>query len=311
MTATETVRHTRERLGRVGVWLANPAMHAAPAAVQRREIARIEELGYGSVWTGETPGGKDMYVQLGVLLAATGRIVLGAGIANASARTPATAYGAITTLADAYPDRLIAGFGGGMPKPGVGPLGVLRGYLADLAATPKQAIFPVVEPARPAPIVLAAVGPKMVALSGEIADGAHPFAMPVANTAIARGILGPDKLLIPEQAIAFDPDPAKARDAAHEYRKFTTKAARDFGVDPLRMPYARNLLRLGYTEQDILESSDRLIDDTIAHGDETVIAERVRAHLDAGADHVLVNPLGAGLPAMVDQLAALAPALLG
>ena len=47
---------------------------------------------------------------------------------------------------------------------------------------------------------------------------------------------------------------------------------------------------MGYADEELAGSgSDRLLDDVVVQGDVTVIVERVRAHLDAGADHVCVQ----------------------
>jgi hypothetical protein len=52
---------------------------------------------------------------------------------------------------------------------------------------------------------------------------------------------------------------------------------------------------LGFTEDDLRDGgSDRLIDAVVPHGDAAAVAAAVRAHLDAGADHVCIQPLGHG-----------------
>jgi probable F420-dependent oxidoreductase len=317
MSATEAVQRTRQRLGRIGVWLQGPVLQSGPLDVRRRQVARIESLGYGSLWTGETPGGGDVFVLLTTLLAATDHLVVGSGIANIWSRPAATAYGATATVADAYPDRFVLGLGVGYPRQAelVGqdygkPLATMRGYLDGFSAAPANSLVPIKDPGTHVPTVLAAVGPRMLELARERTGGAHPYAQPVANTAQARKILGPDKLLIPEQAVAFDPDPAVARRMAREYRERNGARMVKAGLDLTTMPYGRNLLRLGYTVEDITEVSDRLVDDVIAHGDEAAIAARIGEHIAAGADHVLVHPVGEDLTTVVDTLERLAPALL-
>jgi hypothetical protein len=149
----------------------------------------------------------------------------------------------------------------------------------------------------------------MLELAGERADGAHPFAGPVASTERARRILGPDKLVIPEQHVVFDADPERARQAAFAARAAGLAAARARGVDPLSSPYNRNLLRLGYRAEEITEVSERVVEATIAYGDGVAIGKRIREQLNVGADHVLLYPTGVtDLPAMVDQLEAIAAA---
>ncbi|TDD70902.1 TIGR03620 family F420-dependent LLM class oxidoreductase [Actinomadura rubrisoli] len=311
---TTTVEATRRRLGRVGVWL-NAVTTTAPADEQRRAAAAIERLGYGSVWTGEAPGGRDVFVKLAIWLSATDRITAGSGIANLLARPPVTTRGASDTLADGFPGRFVLGIGVGHPRQAAGvgqdygrPLTRVRDYLGAMDDSSGGWLVPAAAPALRPPRVLAAVGPKMLALAGELTDGAHPFASPVETTAAAREILGPGKLLIPEQGLVYDPDPARARDAARAYRADVLKQMERAG-GALALPYGRNLLRLGYTEEEITQVSDRVVDATIAHGDEEAIVRRIREHLDAGADHVLVNPLGTDFPGIITALERLAPAL--
>src|SRR3984885_6990222 len=64
------------------------------------------------------------------------------------------------------------------------------------------------------PRIIAANGPKMLALAGEIADGAFPAGLPAEFTAQARAALGPDKLLV--VGLSLDPDPMVVGAGAHE-----------------------------------------------------------------------------------------------
>jgi probable F420-dependent oxidoreductase len=132
--------------------------------------------------------------------------------------------------------------------------------------------------------VLAALGPRMLALARERADGAHPYMVPPEHTARARAILGPDALLCTEQKVVLERDPGRARAIARE------AAALSAG---LGLPnYRRSLARLGYGEPEFAGGlSDRLVDAVVAWGDEQALAKRVRAHRDAGATHVCIHPL--------------------
>jgi probable F420-dependent oxidoreductase len=148
----------------------------------------------------------------------------------------------------------------------------------------------------------------MLALAGARAGAAHPYLVPPEHTAAARLALGPDVVLAPQQAAVLEPDPARGRERA-----------REFVNDYLALPnYVGNLRRLGFTEDDLRgPASDRLVDALVAHGDEDAIAARVRAHHDAGADHVCLYVLGAraghGAPEELplDAWRRLAPALAG
>jgi probable F420-dependent oxidoreductase len=141
----------------------------------------------------------------------------------------------------------------------------------------------------------------MLELARDRADGAHPYFVPASHTPLAREVLGPDKLLVPEQAVVLSTDPDTARPVARQHMAIY-----------LRLPnYVNNLRHLGFTDDDFADGgSDRLVDAIVAWGDESAIAARVAEHVDGGADHVLVQPLG-NLDRAVAQLEALAPALVG
>jgi len=271
----------RDRLGSTGVWLPPQLLAATPVSAQRKAVARIEELGYGSVWTGEMPhGGREIMAQLAVLLGAGERITVGAGIANITRRDAESMATGAGTLAEAYPGRVILGLGGHR---------AVREMAAYLDAMPAEP---------PVTRVLGALGPRALELAGERTDGAHPFHMPVANTSRARAVLGPEPLLIPQLSFVLD-DAVRAREA------FRAMFAGVRGESS----YTRNLRRLGYTESDLADGrSDRLIDDLLAHGDAPAVTARVRDHLSAGADHVLLTPLTSDLADAVEQLARVAGA---
>jgi probable F420-dependent oxidoreductase len=158
------------------------------------------------------------------------------------------------------------------------PLSKMRSYLDALDAQPA--------PVPPSERVLAALGPKMLDLARERAAGAHPYFVPVAHTRFARERLGPGPLLAPEQGVVLDDDPAAAKAKAREH------VARY-----LQLPnYTNNLLRHGLTEDDLRDGgSDRLLDAIVVTGGVEAVAERIREHRDAGADHVCLQVLGAGL----------------
>jgi probable F420-dependent oxidoreductase len=301
MTHSDVAGPVRDRLGPVGVWLAS--LRPAPMDQERAAARRIEELGYGSLWSGEVIGGKEAFAHLGVLLAATERIVTGTGIANVWARHPAAMQAGAATLGAAYPGRFILGIGVShapmVDRSGQAyqkPLAHMIAYLDSMDA----AAADVPRTDVPVPRLLAALRPRMLNLARERADGAHPYFVPVSHTPLAREALGPGKLLIPEQAVVLSTDPDEAR-----------RIAREHMGRYLRLPnYVNSLKYLGYTDEDVSAGgSDRLVDAIVAWGDEAAIAARVREHRDAGADHVVLQPLG-DLAAAVRQLERLAPAVL-
>jgi probable F420-dependent oxidoreductase len=301
MLSTDEVRTVRERLGQVGVWLG--ALGGAPIDQERAAARRIEELGYGSLWCGEIVGAKEAFAHQSILLAATERIVTGTGIANIWARHPSAMQGGGATLGAAYPGRFVLGIGVSHAlivelsgQTYAKPLAFMESYLDGMDAAvgfdPPTDI--------PVPRLLAALRPKMLDLARDRADGAHPYFVPPSHTPRAREALGPAQLLIPEQAIVVESDPAEARRVARGHMKTY-----------LQLPnYVNNLLHLGYGDDDIADGgSDRLVDAIVAWGDEDAIWARVREHLDGGADHVLLQPLG-DVPTALTQLERLAPVLL-
>ncbi|MGC9665064.1 TIGR03620 family F420-dependent LLM class oxidoreductase [Planosporangium sp. 12N6] len=300
MAASETVSTTRERLGRVGVWQA--LLTPAPAGRQRSFIRRVEVLGYGSVWSGEVVGANDIFVQEATWLCETSVIMVGSGIANVWSRHPATAQAAAAALGHAWPGRFVLGLGIShaaiVDRTGQvyeRPLERMRQYLDGMEQATVRA------PATPVPRVLAALRRRMLELARDRADGAHTYFVPVEHTRRARETLGADRLLIPEQAVVVDENPVTARATARRHTE-----------GYLRLPnYVNNLKELGFSDEDVAGAgSDRLVDAIVAWGSAETVAARVREHHDAGADHVLLQPLAPNLDGALSQLEDLAIPLL-
>ena len=252
MDSANVVDAARESLGPVGTYLPVPFSSAPPVELQREAAGRLERAGYRAVWTNETLGGKDPLVQLALLLGATERITFGTGIANIWARAPQTAHGAAAMLAQAYPGRLVLGLGSGYPQQAAAvgrefgsPLAAMRDYLERMTA-------PTMTPAPDAsyPRIVAANGPKMIALARELADGVLPAGLPPAFTAEARAALGPDKLLVAGMPVVSD---TTDRDTA----RATARQVAAAGLG--RAWYAATIARLGYTDQQIAVVSDDLV----------------------------------------------------
>ncbi|MBI2773639.1 MAG: TIGR03620 family F420-dependent LLM class oxidoreductase [Chloroflexi bacterium] len=282
-------------IGKVGVWT---FAFDKLSAVESRDTARaIEAAGAGALWFPESVISREVFAQSALLLSWTDRIPVATGIANTWARDPVAMQNGARALADAFPGRFILGLGvshapvvrrrsGGTYEK---PLRHMREYLDAM----DSARFTAPEPAQPAPRVLAALGPKMLALAGERSAGAHPYFVPLAHTPIARKALGEGPLLAVEQAVVFEEDPISARAIAKEHM-----------ADYLRLDnYANNLRRLGWSDDDIAGPSDRLVDAIVAWGPMKTVIARVRAHLDAGADHVCIQPLAPeGVRAVMDRI---------
>jgi probable F420-dependent oxidoreductase len=290
-------------LGRVGIWTF--VLDLQPMNRARELAAELEELGYGAIWVPDAVG-RDPLVHAALLLDATSRISVGTGIAQIYGRDAMTMNGGWKTLSEAFPGRFVLGLGvshqpmiEGLRGQTYGPpLTAMRVYLDRM----DNALFMAAEPPEPPRRVLAALGPKMLALAAERTDGAHPYNVPPEHTGRAREILGPGKLLAPEQAVLLETDPAEAR-----------RIARKHVATYLDLPnYMNNLRRFGITDDDIADGgSDRLVDTLVAWGDADAIRARVQAHLDAGADHVAVQVLKPERTAVpIDDWRELAPALL-
>lgn len=291
-------------IGRVGLWTStfegHPWQEAAEAARQ------IEALGFPTVWIPEATG-RDAFVHSTLLLSATTTLKVATGIANVYARDAMTTAASQKTLAEAFPGRFLLGLGVSSPalvekvrQHDYGkPYSYMRGYLEAMDAALFTSVAPSSDPGR----VLAALGPKMLALSASHAGGAHPYLTPPEHTAISREILGSGPLLAPEQMVVLSSDPTAARDIGRRAISFY-----------LRAPgYLSNLRRLGFGEDDWADwksPSDRLVDAIVAWGSTDEVCARVRAHHEAGADHVCLQVLTAGRGFPLAEWKELADALL-
>lgn len=290
-------------LGRVGVWTRTEGLSLAGTVELAR---RVEALGYGALWIPDAFG-RDPLVHAGWLLAHTTRLVVATGIVNIHLRDPIATAMAARTLHEQSGGRFLLGLGVSHEtamKPMLGrpyppPLATMRAYLDAMAKAPWSGPTLDGEP----PIVLAALGPKMLALAGERTRGAHPYFAPPANTARSRAILGPGAWLCPEQKVLLAEDPVRAR-----------ARARTAIAGSLSLPnYRRNLLRAGFEEADFeAGGSDRLVDALVAWGPRERLVAGVEAHFAAGATHVCLHALDPDDPSRpsLATLETLAPALV-
>jgi probable F420-dependent oxidoreductase len=283
----------RTHLGQVGIWTYQ--LSYQPATKVREVVAELEELGFGTLWIGESVY-REPLTHAGFLLASTRRMVVATGIANVWARDPFTMTAAQLTLAEAYPDRFLLGLGVSHARLVEGvrgheyrqPLAKMRAYLdaMDEADAAYRAVKPAARPLR----VLAALGPKMLDLAAERANGAHTYLVTPEHSAKARGQLGPAPWLVVEQGVVLESDPAVARAIGRRH------VARYLDLPN----YTSNFHRLGFSPEDTANrGTDRLVDGLIAWGDLDAIAARVEDHLAAGADQVCVQVFDAdphGLP---------------
>jgi probable F420-dependent oxidoreductase len=284
-------------LSGVGVW--SSQLRYGKPEESAEAAAELEELGFTALWIPDVGG--PVMDSVAHLLASTKQVVIATGILNLWMHEPADVAASYASLTAQHGDRFLLGIGVShaplvdSKEPGLyrKPLAATRAFLDALDATD--------QPVPPENRVLAALGPKMLELAATRARGAHPYLVTPDHTRQAREALGDGPLLLPEQTVLLTDDRA---------------AARAVGTDWLRaylaLPnYANNLLRSGFTEEDLAQVSDRLFDAVIAWGDEDAIVKRVDEHRAAGADHVCIQALTADLAEFPrDQWRRLASALL-
>src|SRR6516164_7779848 len=257
----------KPNLGRFGVF--RPTRAITPELA-----AKIEPLGYGAVWIGGSPDAELAWVD--PALAQTSSLQLATGIVNIwSAPAPAVAE-SYARIESAYPGRFLLGIGVGHRERTdeyVKPYDALVGYLDALDA----AMVPTSRR------VLAALGPRVLRLAAQRSAGAHPYLTAPEHTAKARELVGNSVFLAPEHKVVLTTDAAEARAIGRQ------TVAHYLGLSN----YVNNWLRLGFTQDDVSPpGSDRLIDAVVAHGTPEAVAERLNAHVEAGADHVAIQVLG-------------------
>ncbi|HEY1899305.1 MAG TPA: TIGR03620 family F420-dependent LLM class oxidoreductase [Steroidobacteraceae bacterium] len=286
------------QLTTLAVWAGTDELSAAETAAFAQ---RIEAWGYGALWAPEAIG-REVFSSCAWLLANTSRLLIASGIANIYARDPLSAAAAQKGLNEQSGGRFLLGLGVShiplvedLRHHQYGkPVATMRTYLRAM----KEAPYKAVAPAAPPKTILAALGPRMLELAAEQADGAHPYNVPPEHTLEARALLGPDRLLCVEQGVILETDPVQARGIARRFLSFY-----------FTLPnYVENWRRLGFTDADFAAGgSDRLVDAVIAWGDEKALRTRIAAHLQAGADQVCIQAIGPGGRPDERLLALLAP----
>ncbi len=269
-------------LSGVGLWSSqlrygNPA-EAAEAA------AELDELGFTALWIPDVGG--PVLDSVDNLLSATKQTVIATGILNLWMHEPSEVAARYANLTETHGERFLLGIGVShaplidSKEPGRyrKPLAATKAFLDGIDSAPR--------PVPTANRVLAALGPKMLQLSASRARGAHPYLTTPGHTHTAREVLGDGPLLLPEQTVLFAEDREQAREIGSDWLR-----------SYLGLPnYANNLLRSGFTEDDLISVSDRLFDAIIAWGDEEAVRRRVEEHRAAGADHVCVQVITADPP---------------
>ena len=267
-------------IGRLGVWI-------FPDSQSAREIATFaqaaEGLGYDALWYPEGTG-YESFSFAGLVLSETERLCAASGIANIYARDAIAAIAGHDSLNNFYGDRFVLGLGvshvplveGFRGHTYAKPVATMRAYLDAMEAT----ALSIPTPERN--IVLAALGPRMLALAAERTRGAHPYNVTPEHTARAREIVGADAWLCVEQKVCLTTDASQARAVAAQALAIYLPLAN----------YRNNWLSLGFGEDDLSgQGSDRFLDAMVAWGSAEALRGRIREHFDAGASHVCIQPL--------------------
>ena len=270
-------------IGTYGIWTG--ALDMVPSVQAGGYAAEIEELGFGALWIPETVF-REVFLHAAFLLEATSSLKVATGIANRYGRDALTCNAAMQTLNERFPGRFLMGLGVSHAHlvAGVRKQAYDKPYsgMVDYLDLMERARFFAPRGEPDAQMVLAALGPRMLELSAARTAGAHTYFVPPEHTVTARRTLGDDPLLAVEQMVCFETDPGAARAIARQHMQAYIKLPN----------YANNLLRLGYTEDDLTDDgSDRVVDAVVAWGTLDVLLDRVQAHLDAGADHVCIQVL--------------------
>jgi probable F420-dependent oxidoreductase len=269
--------------GTIGIWT---FAHESLPAERSGEIAtELESLEYAAMWLPEA-WGREAFTNAGLMLRATSSMIIATGIANIWARDAVAASNAAKTLNAAYNDRFVLGLGVSH-RPLVErlrgheyatPVAAMREYLTAMDAAPMMAPEGKQRYAR----VIAALGPKMLALGATLADGVHPYLVTPEHTAEARAAVA-DKFIGVEQAVVLGQDREEFLARAHRHLEIYT------GLEN----YTNSWRRLGFSDEDFVRGgSERLCDTLVVHGDEDDVLARVNEHRDAGADHVCLQVLG-------------------
>lgn len=269
-------------IGRVGLW--TWLLDSLPTSGALELAVELEEMGWPCLWRPESSG-RDALISSAQVLQATTSLKMATGIAQIHARHPVTTRSAQRTLHEASGGRFLLGLGVSHAPfiEGVRKLDYSRPYsdMVDYLAAMEDAPFTAIAAADEPPTVLAALGPKMLRLAADAADGAHPYFSPVEHTSFARETMGEGPLLAPELMVVVNNDRAQATELATQHM-----------ARYLALPnYTNNLKRHGFTDEDIAGPSERLIDAIVVRGSIDDVVARVTEHHDAGADHVCIQVL--------------------
>ena len=265
------------KLGRLGAWY-SPDKLGTPALL-KEFVRTVERLGYDTLWYPEARG-FESFSAAGFMLSHTSKLKIGSSIASIYARDAFTSRRGMIGLNQLYDNRFILGLGVSHPPMVVG----LRGHTYEKPVPAMRRYLKAILDGQEAdlPLAVAALGPLMLKLSGELTQGALPYNTNPRHTAEAAKILGPDKWCAIEQKVTIETDPVKARALGRK------ELARYMTLDN----YRNNFLRIGFSDADLENGgSDGFIDQMCLWGDADTVKAGLRAHFAAGATHVAIQPV--------------------
>jgi len=265
--------------GKLGIFAGS--LSGQPATAQREVAAEMEKLGYGTLWYGESVG-REAFVQAAIFLTGTSRLVVASGIANIWARDPMAMAAGGRSINEAWPGRFILGVGVSH-APSVAlrghdytrPFSAMKEYLDRM----EQVTWRGPDAPLP-PIVLAALGPRMVGMAAERTAGAYPYFTTTDHIRQVREQLGPEPFLAADLPVVLAAGRAEARAIGDMH------TSRYLRLDN----YRNNLVRIGWTPEDLEPpGSDALFDAVVAWGEVAAIRGRIDGLIRAGADQVVLN----------------------
>jgi 5,10-methylenetetrahydromethanopterin reductase len=288
--------------------------------------ALVEELGFGELWLPEDYLFTGAMASAGAILTATERIPVGLGVVSAMVRHPAVLAMELATLDRLAPGRLIPGLGLGVPawlrQMGLSPrsaLGAMRECIAALRTlldggelNQQGEYFAFHDmtlmhtPERRIPLTVGAIGPRMLQLSGELADGtvasilANPRYVTWARERIAEGQSRADREDERHPLTCFalysvDHDAAVAKEAIREAVAFAASTMTD-SLLPEVSGISDELSRLapGGVGRIAADMPDSWVDELAVAGDADECVAKIARLMDAGADSVMLFPFPPG-----------------
>jgi probable F420-dependent oxidoreductase len=267
------------QLGRLGVWYSTDKL--GDARQIKQFVGTVERLGYDTLWYPESRGYESLSVA-GFMLANSTKLKFGSSIASIYARDAFTSRRGLLSLQALYGDRFILGLG----VSHVPMVEGVRGHKYEKPVPAMRAYLDGITKGEAGsenwPIAIAALGPLMLKLSKERTRGALPYNTTPQHTAEAKKIVGQDKWLVAEQKVCLETDAAKARGLGRK------ELSRYMVLDN----YRNNWLRIGFSEAELANGgSDRFIDAMVLWGSADKVRQGLRAHFDAGATHVCIQPV--------------------